>query len=443
MWGRMLSCAGLLSRLAERVGNPLQVVNLPHIVAVTALCAGAAHAQSILQPSALEQQSLMEALTQGNTSPMDMIRAMETHLERFPATVQRPEIEQTLAKAAIDARDTPRIVKYGEAALRQLPEDILLLDRVTAALIQTGGADAAERAFGHARAFQKIVESLETTPGPDATRRQEERDRALGRILLYQSRARTITGNVEEATQLAERSFAAYPNEESARELAGILWGAGHMDQAITRMAEAFAIPDTRATDQNRLDDRQILGQWYAKQNGSERGLGDVILTAYDRTAAVVDARRKKLQLLDPNSVAANPMEFTVTSLDGKPLRLDSLKGKVVVLDFWATWCIPCRVQRPLYDKLKEQFPESTGVVFLAINADQDHSVVEPFLEEQKWDKTTYFEDGLGRFLNVENIPATILFDKSGHLASRMDGFDPDTFVGLMVSRIQSLIKAP
>jgi len=409
-----------------------------------ALCAGfVVQAQSLLQPSPAEQQSLIEALTQGNTSALDMIRAMEAHLNRFPNSVQRPEIEQTLAKAAIDARDTPRIVKYGEPVLKRLPDDILLLDRVTAALLQIGGTEAAERAYGYAHKFQTIVESLETQPGPDAGRRQDERDRALGRTLLYESRARTITGNVDEALQLAERSFAAYPNEESARELAGILWGAGRMDQAIVRMAEAFAVPDARAADQVRLDDRQVLGQWYAKQHGSEKGLGDVILTAYDRTAALVDARRKKMQALDPNSVAASPMEFTVTSLDGKPLRLDSLRGKVVVLDFWATWCVPCRVQRPLYDKLREQFPESSGVAFLSVNADEDHSAVEPFLTEQKWDKTTYFEDGLGKFLNIENIPATILLDKSGRLASRMDGFDPDTFVGLMVSRIQTLIVAP
>jgi len=414
------------------------------LIAMAAFCATSqARSQSLLQPSPAEQQSLMEALTQGNTSPVDMIRAMEAHLERFPASVQRGDIEQTLAKAAIDAHDTPRIVKYGEAALQRSPDDVLLLDRVSAALLQTGGADAAERAFGYAHRFENIIEMLETQPGPDATRRQEERDRALGRTLLYQSRARTLTGNAAEAIQLAEHAYSAYPNEEAARELAAVLWDAGRLEDAITRMAEAFAIPDTRATDQNRLDDRQVLGQWYAKQNGSEKGLGDVVLAAYDRTNAIVDARRRKLQALDPNSAAANPMEFTVSGLDGKPLRLDSFKGKVVILDFWATWCVPCRVQRPLYDKLREQFPESSGVVFLSINADQDHSLVEPFLDEQKWDKTTYFEDGLARFLNVENIPATILFDQSGKLASRMDGFDPDTFLGLMAARIQALIAAP
>ena len=401
-----------------------------------------ARAQSLLQPSGAEQQSLMEALDQGQTSAVDMIRALEAHLARFPNSVQKSEIEQRLAKAAIDARDTPRIAKYGEAALQRTPQDILLLDRVSAALIRTGEPAAAERAYGYAHTFQEIVERLVSQPGPDAARLQEERDRALGRTLLYQANARLITGNQDEAVRLARRSFEAYPNEESARELAVMLWNSGEKSEAIQKLADAFAIPDARATEQVRMNDRQVLGHWYAQQNQAEKGLGDVILAAYDRTASIVDARRKRIQALDPNSIAANALEFTVTGLDGTRLRLDTYKGKVLVLDFWATWCVPCRVQRPLYDKLREQFPESSGVVFLAINADQDHSVVEPFLEEQKWDKATYFEDGLARFLNVENIPATILFDKSGRLASRMDGFDPASFVGLMQARIQGLLGA-
>jgi hypothetical protein len=66
--------------------------------------------------------------------------------------------------------------------------------------------------------------------------------------------------------------------------------------------------------------------------------------------------------------------------------------------------------------------------------------VVEPFLTAQKWDKTVYFEDGLARLLNVMNIPTTILIDKSGRVASRMDGFDPATFLDQMTGRIQSLL---
>ena len=77
------------------------------------------------------------------------------------------------------------------------------------------------------------------------------------------------------------------------------------------------------------------------------------------------------------------------------------------------------------------------------MNADEDHSVVEPFLTAEKWDKTVYFEDGLARLLKVMNIPTTILIDKDGHMASRMDGFDPSTFLDQMTARIQALLDKP
>jgi thiol-disulfide isomerase/thioredoxin len=169
-------------------------------------------------------------------------------------------------------------------------------------------------------------------------------------------------------------------------------------------------------------------------------GLGDLVLSTYDRVSTIVESRRTKLLALEPNSSLADPMAFTVTGLDGKKLQLASLKGKLLILDFWATWCVPCRVQHPLYETLRERFGSRGDVAFLEMNADEDHSVVEPFLTAEMWDKTVYFEDGLARLLNVMNIPTTILIDKSGRIVSRMDGFDPSTFLEQMTSRIQAII---
>lgn len=397
------------------------------------------------QPSVEEQQSLMQALSDGNTSPMDMIRALEQHLQKYPRSSQRAAIELSLARAAIDANDTPRVVKYGVPALKTAPDDVrlLLLDRVALALLITGGRENADSAYEYARQFEDIVAGLEAAPGPDAARRQEERERALGRVLRYQSRARAVTGQAEEAVRLAARSFEVFPSEEAAREWAHALYAAGRREEAVERLADAFAIPDIRATDAIRLDDRLLLGQWYSALHGSEKGLGDLILAAYDRTSTLVETKRKKLLALDPNASLQNPLEFTLTALDGKRFRLSSLKGNVIVLDFWTTWCAPCRAQYPLYQKLKEKFPESKGVVFLALNADEDRSVVEPFLRDNLWEKDVYFEDGLARLLNVVNIPTTILFDRQGHLVSRMDGFNPDTFLDLMTARIEAVLDQP
>jgi len=413
--------------------------------AISALCCvlsiGPALAQQT-EISVAEQQDLMRALSDGNTSPPDMIRALEAHLARYPNTPQRPEVERALAKAAVDSNDLPRIAKYGESIAATSFSDFLLLDRLAYSFLMLGGKDNAAKAYKYARAFEELVAAMPVATGRDATRRQDEQERAASHALLYQSRARTIMNEDDDALRLAIRAFSAYPGEETAREWSEVLLRMGKQADAIEHLAEAFVIPDPFATDTVRQGDRLLLGELYTKLHGSEKGLGDVILAAYDRTSTLVETRRTKLLALDPNSGLADPLEFTVTGLDGKKLRLASLKGKLLILDFWATWCVPCRLQHPLYETLRQKFGRG-DVVFLEMNSDEDHSVVEPFLTAEKWDKTVYFEDGLARLFNVMNIPTTILIDKSGRVASRMDGFDPSSFLEQMTSRIQSLLSEP
>lgn len=387
-----------------------------------------------------EQQSLMAALTDGQTGALDMIRALEAHVVKFPKSSQMAAIEQTLAKAALDVGDLDRLVKYGEPLLEALPDDLLLLDRLSFALVNKGDKQLAERAYAHARRLEELLNGLKVAPGAGAGRKQEDWEREMSRALLYQARARGLAGSAEEAAELAQRAFLVYPSEEAARERAEVLQRAGKPDAAIEWLAAAFVVPDVASSDAARQNDRKLLGEWYAKAHGSEKGLGDVVLAAYDRMAVITDARRKALQAMEPNAGLEDAMQFTLEGLDGKPFSLAQLRGKVVVMDFWASWCVPCRTQHPIYGLLKERFPETSGVVFLQINADEDRSVVEPFLDEQKWDKTVYFEDGLARLLNVMQIPATILFDRAGKLASRMDGFDPNTFLDQMTARIQNML---
>ncbi len=165
--------------------------------------------------------------------------------------------------------------------------------------------------------------------------------------------------------------------------------------------------------------------------------MGELILTAYDRTSAQVAEYRNHLLAIDPNMVATDPMQFTITALDGKKLALKSLKGSVVVFDFWATWCTPCRAQHPLYEQVKERFKGRNDVTFIAVATDEDRALVGPFLDQQKWSKNVYFDDGLQRLLQVSAIPTTVLFDKQGRVASRMNGYLPDKFVDQLTERIQ------
>jgi thiol-disulfide isomerase/thioredoxin len=388
-----------------------------------------------------QQQDLQRAVNEAGASSIDLTRVLEEFLRKYPNATQLKDIERALAKAAIDNKDDRRTALYGERVLASSPDDMLMLDRVAHAELTLGGKDNAEKAFAHARRFQELVEKLPEPNGAGAAKRTEERDRGIARALLYQSRAKSALGDFNEASKLAALSFARYACEESAREWGGALDSAGYYEQAVMHFADALMIPDLRALDSDRALDRKRLGESYRKKHDSEKGLGEAILEAYDRTAALVEARLNRLNALDPNANVTDPMGFTIGGLDGQKLKLGSLKGKVVILDFWATWCGPCRVQHPMYDQVQEKFKDRGDVVLLSIDTDDDHSIVAGFLDQQKWPKTrVYFEDGLQKLLQVSDIPTTIVFDKQGRVASRMNGFLPDRFVEQLSARIQSAL---
>ena len=95
--------------------------------------------------------------------------------------------------------------------------------------------------------------------------------------------------------------------------------------------------------------------------------------------------------------------------MDGKKLQMSSLLGKVVILDFWASMVRePCRGQHPIYEEVKQFYADNKDVVFLPLTTDEDHAVVQPFLESQMWDQRTghFHGDGLTRVLGVCEIPS-------------------------------------
>jgi thiol-disulfide isomerase/thioredoxin len=136
-------------------------------------------------------------------------------------------------------------------------------------------------------------------------------------------------------------------------------------------------------------------------------------------------------------------MRYTLAALGGGKLDLASLRGKVVIFDFWATWCVPCRAQHPLYEEVKQRFRGRPDVVFLSVDTDEDHGVVPSFLQAQNWSNQVYFDSGLVKLLAIDSIPSTMISDKKGRLVSRMDGYLADKFVDQLTARIKSALEAP
>lgn len=390
-----------------------------------------------------ENRELQSALAETSNTPLEIIRTLERHLAKYPNSPQKEEIERAIVKSAMEAGDSARIVSYGERSLAGNIEQPQLLERVAQILLDTPDKASAERALKYAVRFEEILRALEKE-GPSAKRGRavlmEEMDRALGRALVLQARAKGVLGKTDEGIALARRSWGQYQSAAAARELARLLEIAGKPEEAIEYYAAAFAARDTKPGDADRESDRAKLGELYTKLHGSQKGLGDLILKAWDDAAANSAARRALQKNRDPNSVASGPMDFTLSAVEGKPLNLATLRGKVVILDFWATWCGPCRIQHPLYDKVRERFRDRDDVVFVNISTDEDPTLVAPFLEQNNWSKNVYFEDGLGTFLRVSQIPTTVILDKKGQMFTRMSGFVPERFVDQLTDRIKEAL---
>ncbi len=111
-------------------------------------------------------------------------------------------------------------------------------------------------------------------------------------------------------------------------------------------------------------------------------------------------------------------------TLDDKDFSLEGLKGKVVMLDFWATWCGPCVAAIPHIQTLSEKYADK-GVVIIGINQDQgDKAKVTKFMEKKKITIRQYMDDGsVGQKYGVTGIPCMVLLDKKGNVQEIKVGY--------------------
>jgi thiol-disulfide isomerase/thioredoxin len=114
-------------------------------------------------------------------------------------------------------------------------------------------------------------------------------------------------------------------------------------------------------------------------------------------------------------------------SLDGKPVELAGEAGKVLVVDFWATWCEPCREELPALDQLARELG-GRGLSVYAVSFDEDGAQVGPFIEELKVRIPVLWDQGgdanAARF-GIERLPTTLLVDKKGVVRFVHEGYNP------------------
>jgi len=138
------------------------------------------------------------------------------------------------------------------------------------------------------------------------------------------------------------------------------------------------------------------------------------------------------LAIFAASSLASSTLEgqsapdFVLKSSAGDNLRLSEYRGDVVMINFWATWCGPCRQEMPLLDDLYSRY-ERVGFTLLGVNIDDDSRRAMKMIEELGVNFPVLFDDGkdVSKLYAVEAMPVTVLVDREGTVRHVHHGYKP------------------
>jgi cytochrome c biogenesis protein CcmG/thiol:disulfide interchange protein DsbE len=124
-----------------------------------------------------------------------------------------------------------------------------------------------------------------------------------------------------------------------------------------------------------------------------------------------------------PGDIAPQAPEFRLQSINGRAISLTDFRGKVVILDFWATWCPPCRREIPDFIALQSQY-EARGLQIVGIALDEPDKV-KGFAQSAGMNYPVLLgDDDIAKLYGgISGIPTTFLIDRSGKVAGRYEGF--------------------
>jgi len=200
--------------------------------------------------------------------------------------------------------------------------------------------------------------------------------------------------------QIASAKFDEARSEETARTLASAInkFLETHPDDArapLLRLTEAQAME---------IFDPQRARTLYAEAATNE---DEQIAQAGKDGLVVMDLRGK-------------PLELSFTAVDGRKVDLADLRGKVVIVDFWATWCPPCVEEAPALVEIYEKFKDQ-GFAVVGISLDKEKAALESFITETKMTWPQFFDgkgwdNELAKRFNIQSVPTMWLLDREGKL---------------------------
>jgi thiol-disulfide isomerase/thioredoxin len=137
--------------------------------------------------------------------------------------------------------------------------------------------------------------------------------------------------------------------------------------------------------------------------------------------------------------------QFSLLDQNGKTWTPDSFKGKTTLVNIWATWCGPCRLELPLVQKLYEKGKDRGDIQVITLNIDSEQNLVEPFLKENKYSFPSLFAKSfMESFAGSIAIPLTWIVDSSGTIRHETLGYSSTNtdWVGQTLKRMEDVHSA-
>ncbi len=140
--------------------------------------------------------------------------------------------------------------------------------------------------------------------------------------------------------------------------------------------------------------------------------------TALAPSPSAVDAALRELDLVKPSRIRAAE-DFTLPALDGGTFRLAEQRGKIVLVNFWATWCPPCLEEMPAMERLWRKHKDA-GFVLVAVSVDADPQKVVPFARQHKLTFPIAFDTtmSVSEKYGVRALPSSFIVGREGNLAA-------------------------
>lgn len=430
--------------------------SLTIFLVVFSLCPRLAHAQSSPSPAKPSSskaaprkdprtlspaEELQKAIDSAGNDRAALVRNLQDYLKTYPEAPQRPQIYRALVEASLQLRDIPTASDYAEKIVALTPEDMSITLLAIQLLERTGDQAALRRAVSYSSRVLEYVRNSsleEKSPRVSQEEWETEKKRDQVTILVLRGRLEAKLHNTAAARMDYEASYALLPNAAAALRLGELDELAKNYDSAVAQYARAFALSDASTAGVNRREIRRKLGNVWRLLHASDAGLGDFLLKTYDDVNAASAPKPAR------NSGIKDPYDFVLRSApQGAAFPLAAQKGKVIVINFWATWCGPCRALEPLYERVAAQFRGKSDVLFLAADCDEDESLVPAYLDEVKPKTTVVFSDGLDSLFAVDSFPTVLVLDRSGKVAFRSSGFGDDRFEHDLAAAILQALAAP